>query len=283
MSADIRRPSVAGQFYPASRTELIDQIEQCFLGDLGPGALPQPKEHGPRQILGVISPHAGYVFSGATASHGYLALAEDGLSSVVVVVGVNHGRGGFASAVQTSGAWQTPLGEVPIDEEVAGKIAAALPGFVTDPRALVAEHSIEVQLPFLQYVYEESLIFVPVMMAAQDIGAARAVGNALFAALDERDGVVVASSDMTHYESAESARRKDHVLIERIEALDAEGLISQRDARAISMCGAGPVAAAIIAAKQAGAARVDSLAYSTSGDVMPASEVVGYYSAVICR
>ncbi len=283
MPGQVRRPAVAGQFYPASLTELTNQIEGCFLSELGPGALPEGKDRGPREIVGLVSPHAGYVFSGATAAHGYLALADDGVPEVVVVIGLNHGRGGPAAAVQVSGGWQTPLGTVPIEEEVAGEIAAALPDFQTDMGALAAEHSIEVQLPFLQYVYEEALVFVPVMMAAQDIASARAVGEAVFAALDGRNAVVIASTDMTHQEPSASARRKDAVLIERIEALDAEGLIAQRDARQISMCGAGPVAATIVAAKAAGADRVQSLAYSTSGDVIPSDQVVAYYSAAIRR
>ncbi len=281
MPGPIRKPAVAGQFYPAARTALIAEIENCFMSDLGPGKLPEPKEHGPHEIVGLISPHAGYVFSGATAAHGYLALADDGVPEVVVVIGLNHGRAGLLSAVQTSGAWLTPLGEVPIDEDVAGKIAARLPRFVTDADAFILEHSIEVQLPFLQYVYEESLMFVPVMMAAQDIATAQEVGRAVAEALAGRTGVIVASTDMTHYEPAAAARRKDRILIERIEALDAEGLIAERDARNISMCGAGPVAAMIIAAKTLGATRVESLAYSTSGDVMPADQVVGYYAAAI--
>jgi len=283
MPGRIRKPAVAGQFYPASRTALTAQIEDCFLGDLGPGALPDLADSGPREVAGLIAPHAGYVFSGATAAHGYLALARDGVPEVVVVIGLNHGRGGLLSAVQTEGAWQTPLGDVLIDEDVAGAIAAALPGFSTDPGAFIVEHSIEVQLPFLQYVYEESLLFVPVMMAAQDMASARTVGEAVFHALGGRNAVLIASTDMTHYESAGAAHRKDGVLIKRIEALDPEGLVRERDQRRITMCGVGPVAATIVAAKACGAARVQSLAYSTSGDVMPASEVVGYYCGVIRR
>ncbi len=283
MPGRIRKPAVAGQFYPASRTALTGQIEDCFMSDLGPGALPEPAESGPREILGLIAPHAGYVFSGATAAHGYLALAGDGVPEVVVVIGLNHGRAGLVSAVQTEGAWQTPLGDVLIDEDVAGAIAAGLPQFSTDPGAFIVEHSIEVQLPFLQYVYEESLLFVPVMMAAHDIASARTVGEAVFNALDGRNAVIIASTDMTHYESDAAARRKDRILIERIEALDPEGLVRERDARRISMCGVGPVAATIVAAKACGAARVQSLAYSTSGDVVPAGEVVGYYCGAIRR
>ncbi|MGC9318945.1 MAG: AmmeMemoRadiSam system protein B [Armatimonadota bacterium] len=283
MPEDVRRPAVAGQFYAGTSTELTRQIEECFTHRLGPGSLPEVSDDGPRRIVGVISPHAGYVFSGPTAAHGYDALAADGRPDVFVIVGLNHGRGGISSAVQTGGAWETPLGTVPIAEEVAAEIAGRLPDFSFDPQDMAMEHSIEVQLPFLQYLYEEHLVFVPVMMSSQDLDSARAVGRALAKALDGLDAVIVASTDMTHYEQASSAKRKDNILIQRIEALDAEGLIAERESRGITMCGAGPVAATIIAATAMGATEVQSLAYSTSGDVMPAEEVVGYYSAVIRR
>lgn len=279
----VRRPAVAGQFYAGSVAELTAQIEECFLGPLGPGVLPQCNPHGPREIVGLISPHAGYVFSGPTAAHAYLALARDGCPEVVVVIGLNHGRAGLFSGVQTVGGWQTPLGVVPIDSEVAEAIAAGLPGFTTDPRAFIGEHSLEVQLPFLQYIYEESLLFVPVMIAEQDWGTAQAVGRAVAQALAGRDAVIIASTDMTHYQPPAVARRQDALLIRRIEALDPQGLIAERDARRISMCGAGPVAAMLVAALELGATRVESLAYSTSGDVMPSDQVVGYYAAAVRR
>lgn len=283
MPDQIRRPAVAGQFYPAASTELTRQIEECFVHDLGPGDLPEVHDSGPREILGTVSPHAGYVFSGATAAHGYAALARDGRPGVVVVIGLNHGRGGMRSAVQTSGAWETPLGQAQIDEAAAGAIADALPDFARGAEVFAAEHSIEVQVPFLQYLYEESLLFVPLMMAEHDIASARAVGEAVSGALEDRDAVIVASTDMTHYQSAETARQQDEVLIERIEELDAEGLISDRDSRGISMCGVGPVAAMIIATTALGAGSVESLAYSNSGDVMPGREVVAYYCGVVRR
>ncbi|MGI5820070.1 MAG: AmmeMemoRadiSam system protein B [Armatimonadota bacterium] len=283
MLNNVRKPAVAGQFYPASATELARQIEESFTHNLGPGQLPEVVESGARRIVGLVSPHAGYPFSGHTAAHAYDALAADGCPDVAVVVGLNHGRGGLVSAVQTSGAWRTPLGDLMIADDVATQIAAALPGFETSQEAFRAEHSLEVQLPFLQYLYEEALLFVPVMMAAQDIEAATAVGEAIASAVQKRDAVVIASTDMTHYESAAVARKQDRVLIGRIEALDAEGLIAERQSRQISMCGSGPVAAAIIAAKAMGATSVESLAYSTSGDVMPSQEVVGYYAAVMRR
>lgn len=283
MPERIRMPAVAGSFYPASATELTGQIEASFAHELGPGGLPGVHDGGPRRIVGLICPHAGYAFSGHIAAHAYDALASDGHPDVAIIVGLNHGHGGFASAVQTSGAWRTPLGDVTIAEDVAEAIAGALPDFETSPSAFRLEHSLEVQLPFLQYVYEEGLLLVPVMMGDQSFESARRVGRAIADAVEGRDAVVIASTDMTHRESAATARKQDQVLIRRIEALDAEGLIRERAARQISMCGPGPVAATIVAAKAMGASEVASLAYATSGDVMPSYDVVAYYAAVMRR
>lgn len=283
MDPQVRMPVVAGQFYEANPVALERQIQECYLHRLGPGRLPELAPHGPRRIVGLVSPHAGYVFSGPVAAHGFAALAADGEPEVVVVVGLNHGRMGLHPAVQTAGAWRTPLGDVPIASDVAQLIAAALPDFETSPAAFRGEHSLEVQLPFLQYLYEQDLRFVPVMMADQDLRAAETVGAALATALQGRDAVIVASTDMTHYESPQTALRQDQLLIERIEALDPAGLIRTRQVHGISMCGVGPVAAMLFAARALGATGARMLAYATSGDVMPSYEVVGYLSAVVTR
>lgn len=283
MPKNVRMPAVAGQFYQAGPMRLTRQIEETFTHELGPGDLPERHEHGPREIIGLICPHAGYPFSGHVAAHAYDALAADGHPDVAIVIGLSHGRGDLTPAVQITGGWRTPLGDTVIAEDVAEQIAAALPDVETDVDAFRAEHSIEVQLPFLQYVFEESLLFVPVMMAAQDIESARAVGEAVANAIGHHDAVIIASTDMTHREPKEAARRKDTLLMERIEDLDAEGLISERRERDISMCGVGPAAATIIATSKLGATKVERLAYATSGDVMPSQEVVGYYAAAIRR
>ncbi len=283
MPQQIRPPAVAGQFYPEAAPALAREIEEAFTHELGPGDLPEIHENGPRNILGLICPHAGYPFSGHTAAHAYIRLADDGHPDVAIIIGVNHGRAGRASALQVSGGWRTPLGDLMIADDVAEEIAGALPGFETGVEAFRGEHSLEVQLPFLQYLYDEALLFVPVMMSAQDLETAREVGEAVASALEGRDAVVIASTDMTHYEAAETARRNDLILMKRIEELDAEGLITERQQRDISMCGSGPVAATIIATRALGASSVQRLAYSNSGDVMPSTEIVGYYAAAIMK
>jgi len=278
----IRQPVVAGQFYEGSAQSLTRQIEESYEHKLGPGSPAQVNERGPRRIVGLISPHAGYVYSGPTAAHGFYELALDGRPEVAVVIGVNHGRA-YGSAVQTAGAWRTPLGDLPVASEVAEQIAAALPDFATGARAFGGEHSLEVQLPFLQHLYGDSVPFVPVMMDQQSLRAAQSVGHAVAAALEGRDAVIIASTDMTHYEPPKVALRQDNILIEQIEAMDPERLIREREARGISMCGVGPVAAALLACKSLGATSAEKTAYSTSGDVMPSGSVVGYLSAKIVR
>jgi AmmeMemoRadiSam system protein B len=278
----IRQPAVAGQFYEGTAERLVQQIEQCYLHELGPGRLPVVNEQGPREIVGLISPHAGYVYSGPTAAVGFSELADDGRPEVAVVIGVNHGHA-LGSAVQTAGAWRTPLGDLPIATEVAEAIAGALPSFATEARAFGGEHSLEVQLPFLQHLYDSRVRLVPIMLGGHGFRAAETVGRAVAEALQGRDAVIIASTDMTHYEPPQVAARQDALLIERIEAMDPEGLVRERDSRGISMCGAGPVAAALVACKLLGATAARKLAYSTSGDVLPSHSVVGYLSAKIVR
>lgn len=278
----VRQAAVAGQFYEGTADGLVRQIEQCYRHELGPGRLPEVSEDGPREILGLISPHAGYMYSGPTAAVGFNELALDGRPGVAVVIGVNHGHA-LGSAVQTTGAWRTPLGDLPIATEVAEGIAAALPSFATEARAFGGEHSLEVQLPFLQHLYEDRVPLVPVMLSEHGFRPAEGVGRAVAEAVQGRDAVIIASTDMTHYEPPQVAARQDALLIERIEAMDPEGLVRERDSRGISMCGVAPVAAALVACKLLGATAAQKLAYSTSGDVVPSHSVVGYLSAKIVR
>jgi len=284
---EVRQPVVAGQFYEGTAQGLLRQIEGCYKHRLGPGRLPEVNEGGPREIIGLISPHAGYQYSGAMAARGFFELARDGRPEVAVVMGPNHGYG-YGSAVQTAGAWQTPLGDLPIAAEVAQAVADALPFLNTGARAFSGEHSLEVQLPFLQHLYGDAVPFVPIMIerppsAQQCIERTEAVGRATAAALEGRDGVLIASNDMTHHQPPMLALEQDNLLTERILAMDPEGMIREVYARDLSMCGYAPVAATLVAAELLGAASVEKLGYSTSGDVIPAPTVVGYLSAKIVR
>ena len=283
MRQDLRTPVVAGQFYEASGPALREEIEACYLDHRGPGRLPQVNATGPRRMLGLVSPHAGYIYSGPMAAHGYAALATDGRPASFVVIGPNHGRGPWVSALQTAGAWLTPLGEAQVDTELAGALADELPDYTTGSAAFRGEHSLEVQLPFLQHLYGGEVPFVPVMMLDQEADAARALGQALAKVLAGRDVVMIASTDMTHQEPRQVATAQDRLLMERIAALDPEGLLTERARGDITMCGYGPTAAMLIAAKQLGATRAETFRYGDSGEAHPMGAVVGYLSLGVYR
>ncbi|MEN6401430.1 MAG: AmmeMemoRadiSam system protein B [Armatimonadia bacterium] len=278
-----RRPAVAGQFYEGSRERLLAEIEDVYTDSHGPGEVPAVAEDGPRRLLGLVCPHAGYIYSGPIAAYAYAELARDGRPEAFVIIGPNHGRGSWTSAVQTAGGWLTPLGEALVHEELAGAIAAELPGFSTGAEAFRAEHSIEVQLPFLQHLYGGGVKFVPVMMLEQEAAAAREVGMALGKALAGRNVVIIASTDMTHQEPRQVATAQDGLLAEKIVAMDAEGLLVERDKRDITMCGYGATAAMLIAAQMLGATEARLLRYGDSGEVAVMPTVVGYLAAAVYR
>lgn len=279
----VRRPCVAGSFYPADPERLRRTIEGCFTHRLGPGRLPGPAAS-ERRIVSVVCPHAGYMYSGPVAAHSYYHLAAEERPRSVVVIGPNHTGLGSPVAMIGSGAWRTPLGEVEIDEELADSIFKASDLIDIDEVAHLREHSIEVQLPFLQYIYGPDLKFVPVSMGFQDLESSREVGRAVAKAVKEADAVVIASTDITHQEPQASANRKDRMVIESILSLDEAALQERVRANRISMCGYGPVSAAIVASKMLGAERAELLAYHTSGDVTgDYSAVVGYAAAKVSR
>ncbi len=281
-AGEVRRPIVAGQFYEGTREALLEQIEQCYLGKLGPGALPQVNAQGPRRVLGLVSPHAGYMFSGPTAAHGFAHLAADGLPEHFVVLGPCHRPvSGARVAIQTDGTWLTPLGEAAIDADLAEALAGAWDEFALGAYHFGAEHSLEVQVPFLQHLYGDRLRIVPIMIVEQSTRLVRDLGSVLSRVLDGRDVVIVASTDLSHYVSPQAASRLDNSLIERMVGLDPEGLMDLALSPRMSTCGYGPVAAMLHACSAAGANEAEVLAYSHSGMVYPAAEVVGYVSVAV--
>lgn len=275
----VRRPAVAGMFYAGTAGELQEQIEWCYKHELGPGVTARVNSHGPREIVAIVVPHAGYYYSGPIAAHAYKELADDGVLGTAVILGPNHTGYGPPVSVWAAGSWITPLGEVEIDRKLAQAILRE--GIRADEAAHVREHSIEVQVPWLQGLYKE-LKIVPIIMMAQDLATARLVGKAISEV--GGDSVVIASSDLTHYESHSIAAKKDGSVIEAILALDEEELYRRCQNLNCTMCGCGPVAAAIVAAKEARAQRASLLKYATSGDTSgDFSRVVGYSSIVIRR
>ena len=279
----VRRPWVAGAFYPADPDRLRQTIESCFTHRLGPGGLPGTASP-ERRIVAVVCPHAGYMYSGPVAAHSYYHLAAEARPESVVVIGPNHTGMGSPIAMMRSGAWETPLGEVEIDEGLADAIFRASDLIDIDEWAHAREHSIEVQLPFLQYIYGPGLRFVPICMGFQDLESSREVGRAVAEAIGGADAVIVASTDLTHQEPQASANRKDRLVLESILSLDEAALQERVRSHRVTMCGYGPVSAAIVASKMLGAEKAELLAYHTSGDVTgDHSAVVGYAAAKITR
>ncbi|MGD9131590.1 MAG: AmmeMemoRadiSam system protein B [Candidatus Bathyarchaeota archaeon] len=275
----IRSPAVSGSWYAGTPNRLRSQIEELFTHRLGPGSLPQTVKEGPRNIVGLVVPHAGYMASGPVAAHAYHHLAEDGKPDVIVVFGPNHTGRGSALSIMNEGFWRTPLGDVEVDTETADRILQASRIVDLDDRAHVYEHSIELQLPFLQYLYGSEFKFVPVCFMMQDLVSSREVGKAVAEALRGKNALVIASSDMTHYEPQERAEKKDKMAIDAALAMDEEQYYHAVEAYGISTCGYGPVIAAITAAKELDAKKAQLLCYKTSGDVLgDRSAVVGYAS-----
>jgi len=275
----VRRACQAGMFYAGTAASLRVQIEECFTHRLGPGLVPKPLEKGPRQILGLVCPHAGYMYSGPVAAHSYHSLALDGTPETFVIFGPNHTGYGSALALMNEGCWRTPLGDVEIDVEVANEILRESDLIDIDESAHRYEHSIEVQLPFLQFLYGSRFKFVPICFLMQDLESSREVGQAVAKALQDRDAVLIASTDMTHYEPQKAANMKDRMALDAIEKMDEELFYHTVEAHRISMCGYGPVVALITAVKKLGAKKAELLCYKTSGDVTgDHSSVVGYAS-----
>jgi AmmeMemoRadiSam system protein B len=273
----VRRPTQAGSFYAGDAEALKRQVESCFLHEFGPGKLPKVEVNDVRRVVGLVCPHAGYMYSGPVAANAYYELALDGKPDTVVILGPNHTGYGSALALMDEGAWRTPLGDVEVDTVIAREICRETVLVDVDESAHRFEHSVEVQLPFLQYLYGNQFKFVPMCFQLQDFASAEEVGNALVEVLAKRNTVVVASSDFTHYEPQTSAERKDLAALEAVKAMDAKKFVSVIEEKNVTACGYGPIAATITAAKGLLATEAKLLCYKTSGDITSdKSSVVGY-------
>jgi AmmeMemoRadiSam system protein B len=280
VAESIRRAAVAGSFYPADAEALKNLIENCFqshpLGPLGAGSFSS-------SLFGGVVPHAGLVYSGACAAHFYSVLPRDVES--VILLGVNHRGSGFDAALSAADFWETPLGKVGIEREL-NRTLAALAGFIAeDETANRSEHSIEVQLPFLQTVLK-IFSFVPVSLAHISDPECARLGHAIAQLYQEqtargRRTVVIASSDLSHYLSPEETERLDGLALEQVLALDPAALLETVRRERISMCGAIPTAVLLEAARTLGAKRARLLKHCHSGDVAPMPEVVGYASVAV--
>ncbi|MEM3506526.1 MAG: AmmeMemoRadiSam system protein B [Candidatus Bathyarchaeia archaeon] len=282
MNLKVRQATQAGAFYAGTAKSLKAQIESCFLGKYGPGRLPKLNEKGERIIKALVCPHAGYMYSGQVAAHSYYALAKDGIPNSIVIIGPNHTGMGSGVSIMDEGKWATPLGELEIDSILAKEICKHSSIIDIDEMAHKYEHSIEVQIPFLQYIYGSKIKFVPICMMLQDLETSIEVGEAIAKALSNKNSVVIASSDMTHYEPQEIAKKKDELALNAIIELNEKKLHEVIEKESISMCGYGPVTVAINASKSLGANEAKLLCYKTSGDITgDYGAVVGYASVLI--
>lgn len=265
----IREPTVANQFYPGRDGDLKEDLS---------GRIKEVEKK--EKVLALVSPHAGYVYSGDVAGAVY-SIAE--IPKDVVVMGPNHHGLGAPFSVMTGGTWRMPSGDIPINGKLAQLMVEESRWLRADDQAHINEHSVEVQLPFIQYV-QPALEFVPVVLSTTDYQTCEEIGSAIARAI-KRYGepvVIVASTDMTHYESQESAKEKDQFAMERILAMDPSGLLDTVFRNNISMCGVIPTSVTLVAAKELGATKARQIAYATSGDVSgDYSYVVGYAGFII--
>ncbi len=279
----VRRPVVAGFFYPSDSAELSKSIEDSFKHRLGPGSIPTVSDVRLKESMGFVVPHAGYIYSGPIAAHTYYKLALEGAPQTVIIVGTNHTGYGALVSVYPRGKWLTPLGEVEVDEELARGVVSESSYAEEDVYAHVDEHSVEVQLPFLQYFFGRKFRILPIVIMMHSLEVSRDLAKAIHSAVTKsgRDVVILASSDMTHYEPHSIAVKKDLKAIEKIVSLNAEGFYKTMSELDISICGPGGIMTLIEYAKKAGGekAKAELLKYATSGDVTgDKSAVVGYAS-----
>ncbi len=264
-----REPAVAGFFYPSDPKILREEVE-TYLGKIS--ALRRP--------LGVISPHAGYRYSGATAGKLFASIE---VPESVIILGPKHTRYGAESAIMTEGSWAMPCGEVPIDSPLAQALEAAIPELTVDAQAHAQEHSLEVQIPFLK-VRQPHLKIVPIALAYRSFEACQPIAQGIAHLLKNwsEPVLIVASSDMNHFENIDVTREKDQKAIQKIEALDPQGLHEVCRREDISMCGVIPATILLLVARELRASKAELIHYDTSatqsGDL---SRVVGYASLAI--
>jgi AmmeMemoRadiSam system protein B len=275
-----RLPAVSGIFYPSNPFELRKTIEQSFLDrKFGPGTITTSYQG--RRIFGLVSPHAGYAYSGSVAANGFCQISNMEFETIIVT-GPNHYGIGSGVATMRGIPWETPMGKVELNDEFIDRISKDSIIDVDD-FSHSRDHCLEVQLPFLQYMKNSSFNIVPIILMLQDIETAREVGRLISRTMktENTKGLIIASSDFTHYEPNAEAHRKDLELINAISSLDVTSFYETLERLDISACGYGAIASVMIAAKELGATRGELLRYATSGDVTgDMSSVVGYASII---
>lgn len=264
-----RNPAVAGQFYPGTKGSLAQEVARFLEAGVKP-----------RKTLGAIAPHAGYIYSGAVAGKVFASVI---VPKRCIVLCPNHTGVGARAAVWPRGNWSIPTGEIPVDEALAANLIKSCPDLEEDMTAHIGEHSLEVELPFL-LARQPDLAIVPICISRVGHDGIRRIGEAISKVIKEESGdiLLVASTDMNHYEEEKRTKEKDNLAIERVLALDPEGLVEVCASKRISMCGVLPTAVLINACKALGATKATLVAHATSGDVSGDRDaVVGYAGFII--
>lgn len=294
---EVRAPGMAGYFYPGSRDNLLQEIRRCFHDKkIGPGTSLPPEatakpdtipQKQPAHVECFIVPHAGYAYSGPVAAHSYSKAYELSISSqkrvTAIVLGPNHYGIGSGVALSPSAEWETPLGRVAINKSISKEISDLSGVIDTDDLAHSREHSIEVQLPFLQSLAQgRSLSIVPICLMLQDRETAEEIAETIFKVLQSKKNqddsvLIIGSSDLTHYEPQKQANAKDAKLLDNVEKLDVLSYYSTLERNNITACGYGAIAAVMAISKRLGKKKGLILKYATSGDTGgDAGSVVGY-------
>jgi AmmeMemoRadiSam system protein B len=267
----VRPPAVAGMFYEGTPDRLRRQVEACF--DANPPA-PAPKQ----RFLGAVVPHAGLMYSGHVAAAFY-ALAE--LPKRLIILCPNHTGAGHFAAINREGAWRTPLGEVAVDTRLADALMARTPLLAEDSRAHAREHSLEVQLPFLQHLLGD-FTFVPICLGAHRYDYAVEIGRAIADVVRHEPAAILASSDLNHYEDQRTTLRKDQLAIDEVLKRNPQELWRVVDEYDVSMCGFIPTTTMLVAVNELGAKDAQLVKHATSGDVSgDYARVVGYASMIV--
>ena len=268
MESTIRRPAVAGRFYPGDPSVLLADVRSYL----------SPTEN-TIPAIGCVVPHAGYIYSGHVAG---AVFARLNIPQRCIVLCPNHTGVGQPLAIMSAGTWETPLGKVPIDSPLADGLKTRFPLLSEDANAHRAEHATEVELPFLQ-AKSPNFAFVPIALGTGKFDVLENLGQAIADVVEAEPQpvLIIASSDMNHYESDQVTRLKDHKAIDRILALDARGLFDVVMNEDISMCGFGPTVVMLTAAKRLGATSAELVKYATSGDISGDREMVVGYAGVV--
>lgn len=272
---EIKKPAVSGTFYPSSKEELEKAVDKFIYGT---DVKTEDKE-----IIGAISPHAGYIYSGAVAGYTYKAIKEKKVK-LVILIGPSHFEFFDGISVYNIGSFQTPLGNVKIDTEFTNRLIQENPKITFYPRAFVREHSLEVQLPFLQRTLSDFKI-VPVLIGNPSFENCKLLSDAIIKILDNRkDALIIASTDLSHYHTYEEALRRDNFTLSELSLLDTDRFFKDYTREDIELCGAGAVLTTIMVSNSLGASKFEILKYANSGDVTgDRYRVVGYASGIFTR